>query len=399
MRILVLGGDGFVGWPVSLSLSSKGHDVTIVDNFARRTADAELGCESLTPILFLGERVKVWNEVTGRHIKFKRVDVARNYYGLYDVIKKVKPEVIIHLAEQRAAPYSMKSESHKRYTVSNNTAATHNVLCSIVESDLDIHLVHIGTAGVYGYGYQDSAIPIPEGYLEYQVFDPKSSEYVVMRDYYPMNPGSVYHMTKTMDSMMFRFYAKNDGIRITDLHQGVIWGVNTRETEMDEGLINRFDYCGDYGTVLNRFITQGANGHPITVYGTGQQTRAFIHLSNCCDCINLAIENPSKRFDEVKIFNQTTEQLTLIDLANIVSKLTGGEVQHCTNPRVEAESNDLILENKQFLKLGLDPIKVDSIHLTEICTLAHRYRARMKEEVIYCKSPWRKDLSCEPLKC
>lgn len=395
MRIIVIGGDGFVGWPVSLRLSTEGHRITIIDNFARRTSDQELGCESLTPISYMSERVKTWKEIADKKIAFKRVDVAKNYYGLLDVIKKIRPEVIIHLAEQRAAPYSMKSPQHKRYTVTNNINATHNVLCSIVDSGLDIHLVHIGTTGVYGY--QSSAIPIPEGYLEFQVFDPKANEYVVMRDLYPMSPGSVYHMTKTMDAMMFRFYAQNDGVRITDLHQGIIWGVNTKETEMHDSLINRFDYCGDYGTVLNRFLMQGSNAHPITVYGTGKQTRAFIHISNSCDCISLAIANPPQKFDEVKIFNQTTEQLQLIELAKIVANLTGGKVQHCSNPRVEAESNDLEITNEKFLKLGLEPIKVDSRYLEEICKLAYVHRSRMNNDVIYCQSPWRKDLKCEPI--
>lgn len=396
MRIIVLGGDGFVGWPVSLRLSSGGHDVTIIDNFARRDIDLELGCESLTEIRFMSERVKAWNNLSGNKISFKRVDVAKNYYGLLDVIRKIRPEVIIHLAEQRAAPYSMKSEIHKRYTVSNNTKATHNILCAIVESELDIHLVHIGTTGVYGY--QSSAIPIPEGYLEYQVLDKKSNKYVLMRDIYPMSPGSIYHMTKTMDAMMFRFYAKNNGLRITDLHQGIIWGVSTPETLMHEWLVNRFDYCGDFGTVLNRFLMQGANGHPITVYGSGKQTRAFIHIINSCDCIGLAIANPPQKFDEVKIFNQTTEQLQLLDLAKMVVKITGGKIQHCSNPRVEDEETELELENKKFLSLGLKPIKVDSLHLEEICQLAHKHRGRVRNEVIYPKSFWRKDLeSCEPI--
>ena len=395
MRIMVLGGDGFVGWPVSLRLSDEGHEVTIIDNFARRDIDLELGCESLTEIRFMSERVKKWNSLSKNNIAFKRVDVAKNYYGLIDVIRKVRPEVIVHLAEQRAAPYSMKSETHKRYTVSNNTNATHNVLCAIVESELEVHLVHVGTAGVYGY--HDSAIPIPEGYLEYLVRKPESEEYVVMKDIYPMSPGSVYHMTKTMDAMMFRFYAKNNGIRITDLHQGVIWGVNTPQTLMHDWLINRFDYCGDFGTVLNRFLVQGANDHPITVYGTGGQTRAFIHIINTCDCISIAIANPPQKFGEVEIFNQTTEQLTLIDLAKIVAKITGGEIQYCSNPRVEPESNNLKLLNDKFLNLGLKPIKVDSMHLEEVCRLAYKYRSRMQKEVIYCTSSWRKDLKCEPI--
>lgn len=395
MRIIVIGGDGFVGWPTSLRLSADGHRVTIVDNFARRNADQELNCGSLTPISLMSDRVKMWNEVTGKKISFKRVDVAKNYYGLLDVMRKIRPDVVIHLAEQRAAPYSMKTGHHKRYTVSNNTNATHNVLCAIVESGLDIHLVHIGTAGVYGYGAAD--IPIPEGYLEYEVLDKTTGDRVMMRDLFPMRPGSIYHMTKTMDAMMFRFYAQNNGVRITDLHQGIIWGVNTPETELVEGLMNRFDYCGDYGTVLNRFLMQGANNHPMTVYGTGEQTRAFIHIVNCCDCIGLAIANPPQKFDEVKIFNQTTEQLRLIDLAKIVADVTGGEIQYCTNPRIEKVKNELVLENKQFMDLGLNPIKVNRIGLEPICRLAYQYRDRMKREAVYTTSFWREDLSCEPI--
>ena len=395
MRIMVLGGDGFVGWPVSLRLSDEGNEVTIIDNFIRRDIDIELGCKSLTEIRLMSERVEKWNSLSKNKIAFKRVDVAKNYYGLIDVMRKIRPEVIVHLAEQRAAPYSMKSEMHKRYTVNNNIKATHNVLCAIVESGLDIHLVHIGTAGVYGYHSSD--IPIPEGYLEYLVRKPNEGEFVAMQDLYPMSPGSIYHMTKTMDAMMFRFYAKNNGVRITDLHQGVVWGVNTPQTMMHDWLVNRFDYCGDFGTVLNRFLMQGANGHPITVYGTGGQTRAFIHIINTCDCISIAIANPPQKFDDVEIFNQTSEQLTLTDLAKIVAKITGGEIQYCSNPRVEPKKNNLELINTKFLNLGLKPIKVDSMHLEEVCRLAYKYRSRMQEEVIYCKSPWRKDLKCEPI--
>lgn len=393
MRVLVMGGDGFVGWPVSLRLSNAGNDVTIVDNFFRRQADFELGVESLTPIKLLADRVSCWKKLTGKKLNYKRLDVSRNYYGLVDLMRKLKPEVIIHLAEQRAAPYSMKSEIHKRYTVNNNINATHNILCAIVETDMDVHLVHIGTAGVYGYN--DSSVTIPEGYLDYHVKN--GSDYIKMRDLFPMRPGSIYHMTKTMDSMMFRFYAQNNGIRITDLHQGVIWGINTPETETSEDLFNRFDYCGDYGTVLNRFLMQSAINHPITVYGLGEQTRAFIHIVNTCDCIEIAVANPPSNFDEVLIFNQTTEQLRLIDLANMVKELTGVEIQHCSNPRVEPEKNSLVMDNAKFLSLGLNPIKVDEKQLSGILRLADKYKDRIKREKIYCTSVWRSDLKCEPI--
>ncbi len=391
MRILVLGGDGFVGWPISLRLSKEGHDVTVVDNFARRSSDQELGVDSLTPIGLMAERVKVWRAVTGNTIVFKRIDIAKNYFGLLDVINKIRPDVVIHLAEQRAAPYSMKTPHHKRYTVSNNIVGTHNVLCAIVESGLDVHLVHIGTAGVYGY--ESNEIPIPEGYLDFFVSH-NGNDYP-MRDYYPMRPGSIYHMTKTMDSLMFRFYAKNDLVRITDLHQGVIWGVDTDETRLHEGLVNRFDYCGDYGTVLNRFLVQAVIDHPLTLYGKGKQTRAFIHLQNSADCVMLAVYNPPKRGEEVKIFNQTTEQLCLKDLADIVSRLTDAKVEHFPNPRIEVEDNILHMENDQFLELGLDPIKVDSDKLDEVCRLAYKYKDRINREAIISTSYWREDRRVE----
>ncbi len=387
MRVLVVGGDGFVGWPVSMRLSSLGYKVTIVDNFSRRSIDMELGCQSLTPIKLMSERVKTWREVTGKSILFKRVDVARNYHGTFDVIKKIRPHVIIHLGEQRAAPYSMKSPSHKRYTVNNNIMATHNLLCAIVESRLDIHLVHIGSAGVYGYDH--GSVPVPEGYFKFQVLAPDGR--YEMRDLYPFRPGSIYHTTKTMDAMLFRFYASNDEVRITDLHQGVIWGVETEEMQFHDDLVGRFDYCGDYGTVLNRFIMQAAVKHPITLYGKGRQKRGFIHIENTCDCIKLAIENPPEKGEEPKIFNQITEQLRLSDLADIVSKMTGAEVNKVPNPRLENEDNELVLENSQFLSLGLDPIFVDSDKLKKIFELANKHIDRVDQKKIPCTSLWRED--------
>jgi UDP-sulfoquinovose synthase len=393
MNILVLGGDGFVGWPVSLRLSAEGHNVTIVDNFSRRDIDSELGCRSVTPIRFLAERVIVWRKETSYRIIYKRLDVAKNYPGFLDLISACDPDVIIHLAEIRAAPYSMKDAQHKLRTVRNNIAATHNVLCAIVEYGKDIHLIHIGSTGVYGYG-GDEACPIPEGYLEYMTTSNDGLQEFIMRDLYPMHPGSIYHMTKCMDAMMFRFYASNDGLRITDLHQGIIWGVQTEETLLHDDLLNRFDYCGDYGTVLNRYIVQGVTGHPITPYGKGQQVRAFIHIRNAADCVCLAIENPPNKWDEPKIFNQTTEQLNISDLAKIVHKITSAPIEYVPNPRVEKEDNLLILENEQFMDLGLEPIRVDSKELEKICQLVYKYRERIDLDKIPCVSYWRKD--CQP---
>ncbi|HIC66149.1 MAG TPA: NAD-dependent epimerase/dehydratase family protein, partial [Paracoccus sp.] len=269
MKIIVLGGDGFCGWPTSLHLSARGHDIIIVDNLSRRKIDVELEVASLTPIRPLGERVRAWRDLTGRAIRVENFTVGKHYHRLLTLLRDERPDAVIHFAEQRAAPYSMKSSWHKRYTVNNNLNATNDVLAAIVESGQDIHLVHLGTMGVYGYG--TAGMKIPEGYLDVVVETengPHRQEIL-----YPANPGSIYHMTKTQDQLFFFYYNKNDGVRITDLHQGIVWGTQTEETRIDDRLINRFDYDGDYGTVLNRFLMQAAIGYPLTVHGTGGQTR------------------------------------------------------------------------------------------------------------------------------
>jgi UDP-sulfoquinovose synthase len=240
---------------------------------------------------------------------------------------------VVHFAEQRAAPYSMKSAQHKRYTVDNNLNATNDILAAIVDSGLDIHLAHLGTMGVYGYG--TAGMKIPEGYLKVRVETPQG--WADQEILYPANPGSIYHMTKTQDALLFQFYARNDKLRITDLHQGIVWGTQTAETRTDERLINRFDYDGDYGTVLNRFLMQAAVGYPLTIHGTGGQTRAFIHIQDTVRCVELALNNPPQRGDRVSILNQMTETHRVRDLADLVARQTGAEVAHIENPRQEAQ--------------------------------------------------------------
>lgn len=384
-KVLVLGGDGFCGWPTSLYLSDKGHEVIVVDNLSRRKIDVELGTQSLTPIAQVEERCDVWNGLAPNRekMRFKYMDVATDYAELVQLIKDEKPDTIVHFAEQRAAPYSQRSPRTKRYTVDNNLSGTHNVMCAVVESEVDVHVVHLGTMGVYGYG--TSGGEIPEGYLD--VILPGGRESKIL---HPAYPGSVYHMTKCLDALVFQFYNKNDGVRVTDLHQGIVWGTNTDQTIQDERLINRFDYDGDYGTVLNRFLMQAALDIPLTVYGTGGQTRGFIHITDTARCIEIAMNNPPASNDKVEIYNQIAETLRVRDLANLISDQTGVKIRNIENPRKEDAENELDVSNRKFVAAGLDPITVEQGLMSEVVDITKKYSDRCDRSKVLPSSFWTK---------
>jgi UDP-sulfoquinovose synthase len=385
MKVLILGGDGFCGWPTALHMAARDHDVMIVDNFARRAADRELGCESLTPIVSLQERLMAWNSEGKAPISFESLDVARDYDALVTLLRRFQPDAIVHFAEQRAAPFSMRSSSHKRYTVDNNVNASHSVLCAMVEAAPEAHLVHLGTMGVYGYG-RTGGLEIPEGYIDATLSS--GGETASLQMLYPTDAGSIYHMTKTLDQLLFQFYAKNDHIRITDLHQGIVWGTVTPETGTDGPFVNRFDYDGDYGTVLNRFLMQAAIGHPLTVHGSGGQTRAFIHIRDTVRCVELAITNPPERGERVRILNQMTESHRIKDLAEIVSGMTGAPIMYMANPRKEKPENDLRVSNQGLINLGLKPTRLTDGLMKEVVDIAMRHANRCDSSKIVASVKW-----------
>ncbi len=384
-KVIVLGGDGFCGWPTSLHLSENGNEVVIVDNLSRRNIDNELETESLTPIQPMGIRLKTWEKLTGNKINFFNFDITQNYEQLLKLINEFRPDSIIHFAEQRSAPYSMKSSKHKRYTVNNNLNGTNNLLAAVVESGLDIHIIHLGTMGVYGYG--TAGMEIPEGYLSIKL-EKEPGNLIEHEILYPVNPGSVYHLTKTQDQLMFAYYNKNDLVRVTDLHQGIVWGTQTQETKKDEKLINRFDYDGDFGTVLNRFLMQAAINYPLTVHGTGGQTRAFIHIQDTVRCIDIALNNPPKKGEKVKIFNQMTETHRVRDLAKLISNITGANIEFVANPRKEDDENELLVINDKFLSHGLKPITLADNLMEEVVSITKKYSHRCNLDKIPCVSYW-----------
>jgi len=371
-----------------LHLSDLGHEIVVVDNLSRRSIEKELKAESLTPISSIEKRIKAWKEVSGKQLYFENIDIAEDYEGLLSIFKKYNPDAIVHFAEQRAAPYSMKNSTTKRYTVRNNTLGTTNLLFAIVELELDVHFVHLGTMGVYGYGQTGRAI-IPQGYLKVEVKGPEGKKEIEI--VYPPKAGSVYHNTKVTDHDWFQFVQRNDELRITDLHQGVVWGTQTPQTMKDERLINRFDYDGDYGTVLNRFLVEAAIGYGLTVHGTGGQKRAFIHIKDTVRCVEIALNNPPKKGERVMIFNQATETHRIIDLAKKISKISGVDIAPIANPRKEALTNELEVDNKAFLDLGLNPTTLDVGLMEEIEEIAKKYKSRIDKTKIPPNSYWTKE--------
>jgi len=383
MKIIVLGGDGYCGWATALYLSRQGHRVAIVDNFIRRQWDFELGVQTLTPIRTLTERLRAWEQVSGLHIETYVGDITDHAF-LASVIEQERPDAVVHFAEQRAAPYSMIDRQHAVFTQVNNVVGTLNLLFAIRELAPDCHLVKLGTMGEYG----TPNIDIEEGYI--------TVEHNGRTDTlpYPKQPGSFYHLSKVHDSHNIMFTCRTWGLRATDLNQGVVYGTVTDEVEMDEALVNRFDYDEVFGTVLNRFCVEAAVGEPLTVYGKGGQTRGYIDIRDTVRCIELACLTPAAP-GEFRVFNQFTEQFSVMELAGLVQ--TAGThlgfdvgIQHLPDPRVEREEHYYNAKHSKLLDLGLEPHYLSESLLDSLMNIAVRYRDRVDTSLFMPRVDWRR---------
>jgi UDP-sulfoquinovose synthase len=379
MKILVLGGDGYLGWPTALHLSEAGHEVAVVDNFARRGYDNELGVETLVPIEPLQTRIAVWRELTGKDIGCYIGDLCDAQFA-YQVIEEFQPAAVVHYAEQRAAPYSMIDRRHAVYTQQNNVVGNLNLLYAIAELNRDIHLVKLGTMGEYG----TPNIDIEEGWLELEHNGRRD------RVLFPKRPGSFYHLSKVHDSHNIEFACRIWDLRATDLNQGVVYGQQTPETARDERLATRFDYDAVFGTVLNRFTIQAVIGHPLTVYGTGGQTRGIIDIRDTMRCIQIACENPANR-GEFRVFNQMTEQMSIRDIADTVSRAYPGEVtiEHLENPRIEAPEHYYNVKYSGLVELGLEPHLLSDTLIESLFDITKQYAHRVRPEALRPTVNWR----------
>ena len=379
MKILVLGGDGYLGWPTALHLSEVGHEVAVADNFVRRHYDNELGVESLVPIEPLQTRIAAWEELTGEKIGLYVGDLTDAQFT-YHIVEDFAPDAVVHFAEQRAAPYSMIDRAHAVYTQQNNVIGNLNLLFAIAEINPEIHLVKLGTMGEYG----TPNIDIEEGWLEI--------EHKGRRDrvIYPKRPGSFYHLSKVHDSHNIEFACRIWNLRATDLNQGVVYGQQTPETARDERLATRFDYDGVFGTVLNRFVIQSVIGHPLTVYGTGGQTRGVIDIRDTVRCIQLACENPADR-GEFRVFNQITEWKSVKDIAETIKAASPEDVkiEYLDNPRVELAEHYYRVTHTRLVELGLEPHLLSDTLIESLFEITKRYAHRVRREALLPTVNWR----------
>ncbi|GBF54366.1 UDP-sulfoquinovose synthase [Microcystis sp. 0824] len=383
MRVLVIGGDGYCGWATALHLSNRGYEVGILDSLVRRYWDLQLGCDTLTPIAPISHRIQRWQDLTGKSLDLFVGDI-NDYDFLIQSLRQFQPDTIVHFGEQRSAPFSMINREHAVLTQVNNVVGNLNILYAMKEEFPEAHLVKLGTMGEYG----TPNIDIEEGYITIEHNGRKDTLP------YPKQPGSMYHLSKVHDSHNIHFACRMWGLKATDLNQGVVYGVLTEETGMDEMLINRLDYDGVFGTALNRFCIQAAIGHPLTVYGKGGQTRGFLDIRDTVRCLELAIANPAQS-GEFRVFNQFTELFSVGDLALMVKKAGSAlglnvEINNLDNPRIELEEHYFKAKNTKLLDLGLQPHYLSDSLLDSLLNFATKYKNRVDMNHILPKVTWKR---------
>jgi UDP-sulfoquinovose synthase len=382
MRVLILGGDGYLGWPTAMRFSARGHEVTVVDNFSRRRWHKEHGTDSLTPIRSLEERLAAWAEVSGNQIVSHAGDLVDGDF-VERIVADGKPDAVIHYGEQPSAPYSMMGREQAVETQHKNVIGTLNLLFAMRDHVPECHLVKLGTMGEYG----TPNIDIEEGFIEIEHKGRKDTLP------YPKLPGSIYHLSKVHDSHNIHFACRIWGLRSTDLNQGVVYGIETDETAQDERLCTRFDYDELFGTVLNRFCVQAVIGHPLTVYGTGGQTRGFLNIRDTLQCVELAVDNPAEA-GEFRVFNQFTEHFSVAELADLVQRSAGEvgievEIDHLDNPRVEAEEHYYNPVHTKLLDLGLQPSYLGDELVRSMLKAIEANRDRVIESAIDPRTTWK----------
>lgn len=384
LRVLILGGDGYLGWPTALRFSARGDDVAVVDNFLRRRMHLELGTDSLTPILPLHARTAAWRDISGQEIGVHIGDIG-DYRFLDRVVREFQPDTVIHYGEQPSAPYSMIDRDHAVESQVNNVVGTLNLLFALRDHAPAAHLIKLGTMGEYG----TPNIDIEEGFIE--IHHKGRSDYLP----FPKQPGSFYHLSKVHDSHNIMFACRIWDIRATDLNQGVVYGIETDETAPHESLITRFDYDECFGTVLNRFCVQAMIGQPLTVYGAGGQTRSFLNIKDTLQCVELAADSPPEA-GEYRVFNQFTEVFSVRELAEVVARTAtelgvSVEVESVEPPRVEKEEHYYNPTHTQLLDLGLKPRLLSEELVESMLRIIDTYRDRVVVDRILPQIRWRPD--------
>ena len=384
MRILILGGDGYLGWPTAMHFAARGHEVTVMDNYMRRNIARETRSEALMRNPNLNDRADIFEAASGKKIEVIINDCADDRV-MMETFQRLAPDTVIHYAEQPSAPYSMRGFDEAKRTLDNNLRVTFNLIWAALRFSPECHIVKLGTMGEYG----TPNIDIEEGWLEITHRGRKD------KFLYPRQAGSLYHTTKVLDTDLLWFYVRTYGLRVTDLMQGPVYGLSSEECDLDDRLLPNFHYDDIFGTVVNRFLVQAVAGIPLTVYGKGGQTRGYLNLKDTLQCVDLATRNPVAK-GELRIFNQFTEQFSVLQLAEKVKSVgdrmgLAVSISSIPNPRKEAENHYYNARNRGLVELGLSPTLLDDEIIVSMLNKIRMYKDDIDREKVLPRVRWNKE--------